>query len=93
MARLSTENETKAWSGKMPDFNPDKEKQEAKTTKVVCHVLETTEVSENRLFQPSTKSITTARKSVLKLVKLQSLVPRYCKMSKIGRSLQILYTK
>jgi hypothetical protein len=44
MARLSTESESKTWTGKMPDFSPHKEKQEEKTTKVICHVLETAEV-------------------------------------------------
>ena len=44
MARLSTESDSKSWSGKMPDFTPAKEKQEEKTTKVICHVLETEEV-------------------------------------------------
>ncbi|CAB4022683.1 Amyloid beta A4 precursor -binding family A member 1, partial, partial [Paramuricea clavata] len=43
MARLSTESESKTWTGKMPDFSPHKEKQEEKTTKVICHVLETAE--------------------------------------------------
>ena len=39
------------------------------------------------------KSFTTARKGVLKLVKLPSLVAKYCKKRKIVRlrSLQILY--
>ena len=41
MARLSSEEETKTWSGKMPDF---KMQNTEKTTKVVCHVLETNEV-------------------------------------------------
>ncbi|XP_046864911.1 amyloid-beta A4 precursor protein-binding family A member 1-like [Xenia sp. Carnegie-2017] len=43
MARLDLEDESKTWSGKMPDFKPNKEKQEAKTTRVVCHVLQTSE--------------------------------------------------
>lgn len=44
MARLTTDMESKSWSGKMPDFSPQKHQQEQKTTKVICHVLETAEV-------------------------------------------------
>ena len=32
----------------MPDFSPQKEKQEEKTTRVICHVLETAEVDGRR---------------------------------------------
>lgn len=44
MARLSSDSDgNKTWSGKMPDFS-GLEKQEQKTTKVICHVFETSEV-------------------------------------------------
>ena len=32
----------------MPDFSPQKEKPEEKTTRVLCHVLETSEVGSRR---------------------------------------------
>jgi hypothetical protein len=40
-----------------------------------------------------TKSITTARKSMLKLVKLQSLVAKCCKMRKIWQPQAALFAK
>ena len=43
------------------------------------------------IWERRTKSITTARKSMLKLVKLQSLVAKCCKMRKIYSPMKFAY--